>query len=215
MPPASPRAVLSAATRSPTSSAGPGSAAPEGEQRITLFNIRWEHYESLLQMMEEQCGLRLTYLDGTLELTKLSVRHEFIKKLIARLLEVYALEHDIELIGAGSATFKKRSARRGAEPDECYFLGRERSTPDLAIEVVITKGVVDKLDVYSGLGVKELWIWEAGALHIYRLRRGRYTRSARSGLLPELDLAHLSRFIERPAQTRAVREYRDSLRRQH
>jgi hypothetical protein len=63
--------------------------------------------------------------------------------------------------------------------------------------------------------VKELWIWEAGALHIYRLRRGRYTRSARSGLLPELDLAHLSRFIERPDQTRAVREYRDSLRRQH
>jgi Uma2 family endonuclease len=201
--------------RPPTSSALRPSAAPKAEQRITLFNIRWEHYEFMLQMMEEHRGLRLTYLDGTLELTKPSVRHELIKTLIARLLEVYALEHDVELIGAGSATFKKRSARRGAEPDECYFLGRERSTPDLAIEVVITKGIVDKLDVYSGLGVKELWIWEAGALHIYRLRRGRYTRSARSGLLPELDLAHLSRFIERPDQTRAVREYRDSLRRQH
>lgn len=209
------RAILPTTMRPPTPSALPLSATTEGEQRITLFDIRWEHYESMLRMMEGQRGLRLTYLDGTLELMSPSVQHELIKKLIARLLEVYALERDIELIGAGSATLKKRSVRRGAEPDECYFLDRERSTPDLAIEVVLSKGVVDKLDVYAGLGVKELWIWETGALHVYRLRRGRYARAARSGLLPELDLAHLARFIERPDQTRAVREYRDSLRHRH
>lgn len=187
----------------------------EAEQRITLFDIRWEHFESMLQMVEGQRGLRLTYLEGTLEFMSPSVQHGLIQKLIARLLEVYALERDIELIGAGSATLKKRSARRGAEPDECYFLDRERGTPDLAIEVVLSKGVIDKLAVYAGLGVKELWIWEAGTLQVHRLRRGRYTRTVRSGLLPELDLAHMARFIERPDQTRAVREYRDSLRRQH
>jgi Uma2 family endonuclease len=191
------------------------STSSGAEQRITLFDIRWEHFESMLRMTEGQRGLRLTYLEGTLELMSPSLQHGLLKKLIARLLEVYTLERDIELIGAGAATLKKRSARRGAEPDECYFLDRERGTPDLAIEVVLSKGVIDKLDVYAGLGVKELWIWEAGTLQVYRLRRGRYARTVRSGLLPDLDLAHLASFIERPDQTRAVREYRDSRRSRH
>ncbi|WP_287129555.1 hypothetical protein [Candidatus Cyanaurora vandensis] len=46
------------------------------------------------------------------------------------------------------------------EPDECYSLGQEKAIPDLAIEMMITKSRVNKLEIYRGLGVTEVWFWE-------------------------------------------------------
>ncbi|MCI0570758.1 MAG: Uma2 family endonuclease [Myxococcaceae bacterium] len=183
---------------------------------MTLWDIRWKDYEAILRMLGDQAGVRVSYLRGILEFMSPSERHESLKKMIARLLEMYALEHDIELVGKGSMTIRKREKERGAEPDECYFVNRTaRGFPDLAIEVVLSHGAIDKFELYAGLGVKELWLWEDGTLHVYRLRGERYARARKSHLLPELDLSHLARFVEREDQTRAVREYRDSLRARH
>lgn len=70
-------------------------------------------------------------------------------KTLARLLEIYALERDIPLVGYGAATFRKRAKERGVEPDECYVLGepgkREPAAPHLAIEVVLSSWELDKL----------------------------------------------------------------------
>ena len=35
----------------------------------------------------------------------------------------------------------------------------EDGVPDIAIEVVVTSGLVDKMAVYAGLGVPEVWLW--------------------------------------------------------
>jgi Uma2 family endonuclease len=58
------------------------------------------------------------------------------------------------------ATFRKPAKERGLEPDECYVLQTLRDVPDIAIEVAYRHGVIDKLHVYAGLGVKEVWLWE-------------------------------------------------------
>ena len=41
--------------------------------------------------------------------------------------------------------------------DECYCLGELTEIPDIALEIAITSGGIDKLSVYQGLGVTEVW----------------------------------------------------------
>lgn len=91
-----------------------------------------------------------------------SWNHEILKKFIARPLEAYAEERNLDLNGAGSWTLKNPEVERGAEPDECYTLGPKKAVPDLAIEVAWTHGGLDKLDIYAELGVGEVWFWRKG-----------------------------------------------------
>lgn len=74
--------------------------------------------------------------------------------------------------------------QRGLEPDECYCLGQKKEFPDLAIEIVLTRGLVDKLDIYRGLGVTEVWVWDAEQFRVYHLREDRYEQRSASELLP-------------------------------
>ena len=93
---------------------------PTTEQRIILNGATWQQYNTLVSMFIDQFpALRMTYLEGTLEIMTTSPEHERLKTLIARLLEAYAEERDIELNGYGSATFRREAAARGLEPDEC------------------------------------------------------------------------------------------------
>ena len=85
----------------------------EPEPRITLHGVSWDQYEALLGIRGESSGVRLTYLDGELELMSPSRPHEGIKKCIARLLETWALERGIDLDGFGSWTIRAQRARRG------------------------------------------------------------------------------------------------------
>jgi Uma2 family endonuclease len=181
---------------------------------VLLHGVPWERYEALLAVLgDDHPALRLTYLKGTLEIMTTSPEHERIKKLIARLIELWALENDIRLEGYGAATFRKKAAERGLEPDECYVLGDLVDVPDLAIEVVHTHGGVDKLDVYAGLGVREVWFWETGTLVPYVLGPRGYERRHASALLSALDLGELSRFVrDARDQTSALQDYRRALR---
>jgi Uma2 family endonuclease len=183
-----------------------------GEQRFTLHGITWEQYETLREATDHIPGLRMTYLEGVLELMSPSRDHEGIKKCLARLLEIYALERGLPLNGYGSTTFRKRAKERGLEPDECYCVGPLKEVPDIAVEVVLSSGGIDKLDVYGGLDVPEVWFWEDGRLAICQLAADGYHSAARSRFLPDLDVEQLLAFVRPDDQTEAVRAYRDALR---
>jgi len=185
------------------------------DQRFVIYGVPWETYVALRDGLDENAGLRMTYLEGTLELMSPSRNHEDYKKVIARLVEAWAEEKDLDLRGYGGMTFRKKAKKRGLEPDECYSLGRMGKRPDIAIEVVISSGLVDKLSVYQGLAVPEVWLWEDGNLAVHRLTRQGYELRARSEVLPELDLEHLAGFVALDAnQTQQVKAYRRSLRAQ-
>ena len=133
---------------------------PPTEQRLVLEGFSWQQYETLLATLGDDFpNLRLNYLEGTLEIMTTSSEHEELKTIIRMLLEAYFLEAHIRFHGIGSATFRKATKLRGLEPDECYCLGQKKEFPDLAIEVVLTSGIINKLDIYQGLGVAEVWKW--------------------------------------------------------
>jgi Uma2 family endonuclease len=183
------------------------------DQRILLNEISWADLELVLQIRGDQAGVRITYLNGVLELMSPSVDHEGLKTTIGRLLEAYADERGVPLNGFGSWTLKKAVRARAVEPDECYALGTGRPTqPDLAIEVIWTSGGIEKLEVYRGLGISEVWLWRDGAIEAYRLVDEQYERRERSDLLPELNLTELARHIDPENQTESVRRYREALR---
>jgi Uma2 family endonuclease len=187
----------------------------EVDHQVVLHGLSWTDYERLLAIRGQSAGVRMTYLEGELELVSPSRKHEGITTTIGRLIEAYAEERGIDLNGFGSWTIRSRPKERGVEPDKCYILGDpgEKRKPDLAIEVEWTRGLVDKLEVYRGLGVGELWVWRRGRIEVHVLRRARYERAEKSALLPQLDLQALGKYLAYPSQTQAVRAFRASLRR--
>lgn len=185
------------------------------EKRFLLRNVPWHVYVSLHDSLEGAgSGVRMTYLEGALELMSPSETHEDYKKVLARLLEAYAEEADVDLNGRGSTTFREEPKERGIEPDECYSVGPFTGRPDIAIEVVVGSPLVDKLRVYEGLGVREVWVWERTRLVVHALGEGGYAVVPRSLVLPALDLDHLAGFVKLgESQTLLVKAYRAELRR--
>ncbi|MBX3210155.1 MAG: Uma2 family endonuclease [Labilithrix sp.] len=181
------------------------------EPRVLLWGVPWAAYVVLRDAIES-AGVRMTYLEQRLEIMRPSRDHEVSKKQIARLFELFCLERDIPLYGFGSMTFRKEEKQRGLEPDECYCRDAERDVPDVALEVVVTHGTIDKLDVYRGLGVREIWVYEAGAFRVLVLRGDTYEATTASETFPEVDLARIAHYATDKDQPSALRSFRDELR---
>lgn len=176
--------------------------------------VPWSEYEEALAERGERSTPRIAYLKGDMEIVRPSLDHQATAKTISRLLEAYAEERGLVMNAYGSWTIKSAPKERGVEPDECYIFSTERrDAPDLAIDVVWTHGGLDKLDIYAGLGVREVWMWRDERIEVYGLRGDGYERVERSQFVPELDVELLVRFLDRDDQTRAVREFRAALRR--
>jgi Uma2 family endonuclease len=123
------------------------------EQRLVLpGNYGWQEFEAVEKLLESP-GLRITYLDGSIELMTLGEPHELIKSLIGMFLEAYFIATEIEFIPAGSATRRGEEKGTSFEPDESYYLGEKKENPDLAIEVVLTSGNIQKLEKYRRFGI--------------------------------------------------------------
>jgi len=153
----------------------------------------------------------MTYCEGMLELMTSSFGHEVDKKSIACAVELYGFLRRLRLNGYGSTTFRRQARQRGAEPDECYCLGRvmkDGEFPDIVLEVIHTNPLLDKLHVYAGLGVPEVWLFRNAAFELYRLAGDHYDRVERSGYLPELDFALLARLTAYEDQLDALDELR-------
>jgi Uma2 family endonuclease len=183
----------------------------QAEQRLILQDIGWQEYLAIDSVLEEVPGLRLTYLEGLLEIMTLSSTHEREKKAIARLLEMYAFVKNIDLHGCGSTTYRSEAQKRGLEPDECYCVGNLKDIPDFAVEVILTSGGIDKLEVYKGLGVAEVWFWQDRKFSVYFLNSGEYQAIAHSTFFPALDLELLANYVQPDNQPAAIREFCDRL----
>lgn len=185
------------------------------DQRVIMRGMSWQDYEAFVAIRGERSGVRLYYLDGSIEFMSPTKFHENNKTKLARLLEQWAVEANVR--GFGSWTLKQEIKEAGAEPDECYTLGDHdrKRVPDFAIEVERSRALgLDKQEIYKRLGVRELWTLKSrGELVVRVLESGEWVIHTRSKLLPKLDLAWLVSFLEISPQTKAVRALRDALRR--
>lgn len=186
-----------------------------GEQRMLLSNVSWKNYLILRDVLDGP-GLRMTYVEGALELMSPSPEHELWKKNIARLVELFAHLKGIDLRGYGSTTFRSEAKERGVEPDECYVIGqRLGKVPDIVLEVIRTSPLLDKVAVYAALGVPELWVFRDGAftLHALTTNTPTYELVSSSAFIPGLDFAVLAGFATREDTGNALRELEAIVRR--
>jgi Uma2 family endonuclease len=180
------------------------------EQQMVIRGVSWKDYVLLREALDTP-GLRMTYCEGVLELMSPSRSHELWKKTAARLVELYAFLLRLPLVGYGSTTFRNDAKERGVEPDECWRIGsrmKDGEVPDVVLEVIYASPILDKLYVYDGLAVPEVWLWKEGQFEVYRrLAEGGYERVERSTFLPALDLSLVARFVTREDQDVALREF--------
>jgi Uma2 family endonuclease len=183
------------------------SKAGLGTGATFLSNVTWETLEKLDADLADT-GARLTYLDGCLEIIgSFSEEHEESRNTLDQLLEMYMRTKDIRFYGRGSTTIGMKELGARKEPDESYCLGTRKSIPDLAIEVTVTSGGIDTLEIYRRVGVQEVWFWEDGVISVYCLRSTGYELVSKSELLPELDLRSIEFYSRMADQYDAVNAF--------
>lgn len=68
------------------------------------------------------------------------------------------------------------------------------------------------MDIYQGLGVQEVWQWQADQFLVHCLRPTGYEPMAKSELLPNVDLQLFASYVNPTEQFDAVIAVRDKIR---
>jgi Uma2 family endonuclease len=98
-------------------------------------------------------------------------KHQTAKGRIGALVETYMMATGFDYTPTGSLTLENESRLVKCEADKSYELGTDRERPDLAIEVVVTSGGINKLEAYKPLQIPEVWFWENSRLSLYAIRQ--------------------------------------------
>lgn len=182
---------------------------PVGEQRVLLRGLSWEDYLQILAVLPQSRGSRLTFDDGVLEIVVPLEDHEFAGRLIERFILTLVELAGLRLKTMGSTTLNYPNLRKGAEPDNAYYIqnqplvkGRnvdlsQDPPPDLVVEVDITHTDIAKNQFYASLGIPEFWRFDGKTWRIYQLQEGVYVETAVSPTFPTVAKEWLYRFLER------------------
>lgn len=169
----------------------------------------WSFYELILRQIGDR-HVFVTFDGERLEVMSPSLQHDKLAARLEQLVRLTMLELRLPFESAGSFTLKKRKADRGLEPDKCFYIQnvaalRGKRTldlevdppPDLAIEVEISRRLLDRIDVYWRLGVPEVWCYDGHRLRILRLGKDGYDEAPRSPTLPDLPPEEAHRLVQR------------------
>lgn len=182
-------------------------------QQVVLHNISWQTYQALLADMGDHRSSRLAYDRGVLEITMPSDLHEFIKRLLERIVTTLTEELNLKVRSVASVTLNREDLERGVEPDSGFYIqnaslirGRKldlvnNPPPDLVVEVDITSASTRRLKIYQSLQVPEVWRCTAQALEIKRLEDREYVNCEFSVAFPMVSGADLIRFLEEGKDT--------------
>lgn len=195
---------------------------PVGEKRVVLRSLDWQRYQAIKQLLGPERSARLTYAEGTLEITMPLEIHEFSARLIERFVFILAEELGMDMKTMGSTTLDQETLDCSAEPDDAYYIqnqplvsGRDVDLakdppPDLVVEVDITHTDIDKLRLYAAMGVPEFWRYDAEVWRIYCLQDGDYKEAETSPTFGEVPKAKLYEFLAeaRVSEMSAVRALR-------
>jgi Uma2 family endonuclease len=175
----------------------------------TIQGVSWLQLESIEAAFSDIEGVRFVYLDGVLEIMTLSSEHEDVKSTIGLLLEVYMRHSGLRFYKRGSATLGNKELGGRKEPDESYNFDIKKAIPDLVVEVVLTSGNINVLDLYLRLGIPEVWYWEDGLLNVYCFVKEKqiYENFKASQFFPELSLNTFAKYITYYDQYEAIAEF--------
>lgn len=174
-----------------------------------LHNISWNSYKQISDTLQDETSAHFTFDRGQLEIMVLSLKHENLKKLLGMLFERLAEKLDVEIFAAGSTTFRKEDVARGFEPDECYYVENARGMrgkdsvnldfdppPDITIEIDVTSSSLDRMGIFSVIGIPEVWRYDGDRLEMHILANERYARSVESRVFPGVKSRDLVRLLK-------------------
>jgi Uma2 family endonuclease len=196
---------------------------------LRMDDVTWEEYEQLLADLGDGYAARIFYDQGKMEIVAPTSIHERPKSIITRLVTVLSDELDIDVEGCGSTTFREKLKAKGAEPDDCFYvqnassvIGKEEEIdlrydppPDIVVEVDRTSASLNKFNIYSALGVPEIWRIKGRSLAIYLRGENGYEQSATSRAFPLLSAQTLSEFMAKglvEGERKTARAFRDWVR---
>jgi len=204
----------------------PPQAVPNSRdtQRVVLHDVSWQTYQALLSDMGDHRSSRLAYDRGVLEITMPSDLHEFIKRLLERIVTTLTEELNLKVRSIGSVTLDREDLSQGVEPDSGFYIqnashirGRKldlvnNPPPDLVVEVDITSVSTRRLKIYKQLQVPEVWRCTAQAIEIKHLQNGEYTSHEYSLAFPMVSAVTIQQFLEQGKDTDDDNEVVRSLR---
>jgi len=192
---------------------------------LRMDNVSWDDYEELLADLGESYSVRIFYDQGRMEIMSPASMHERPKNIINVLVSVLRDELDVDIESLGSTTYKEEWKAKGAEPDDSFYIqnasavmGKDENLdlahdppPDLVIEVDRSSSSLNRLPIYAGLGVLELWRVYQRLVRIWVLEGDSYVESSHSRAFPFLPEDVISDFLEKGitgSSRKAANEFR-------
>jgi Uma2 family endonuclease len=186
------------------------------EEGAVVIPGSWELYCQLYELFERQeprprvalCGAFIEIMPPP------SFEHESSKSSIGCFVEQFCLERNIDFHIAGATEHRDEGLLRGKEPDESYFIGREAgpdAIPDLMIEIKVTSGGLDRLQIWHPFDVTEVWVYEKGTIRGFAHEPENYVEVAESRVLPGIPLRLIGELVPVRPTSQAIREFRRRL----
>ena len=189
----------------------------EPDQTVILRGIHWDTYERLLADQQESSGTRLNFDCGTLEIVSPSSEHEQLKETITLLFQLMASELEIDVVAAGSTTFRRKDLRKGFEPDASFYIRNAQAVrkrpqidlrrdppPDVVVEIEITSPAINKLSIFAAAAVPEVWLYRDDRVEILALESKTYQKKMESSFLPGVTDPVLTNFVRSSRTMKSV-----------
>lgn len=185
---------------------------PASGEATSVGITNWQSYLGLDRALEDR-GYRVRFFNGIIEIMSISFHHDSISRTIGHLIAAFCDFAGLDWQAWGSTTQRKKGIA-GSEPDESFTFGSaHKDKPDLVVEIGLTSGGIDKVELWKALGAKEIWIWQHGGLHGFaRASESKnFHPIAESTLLKGLKLSLIQEFAGMQPSSKAVREFRAKL----
>ncbi len=179
-----------------------------GEKRMTFWDLDWQSFKQIQQLLTERTRALFTYDNGVLEITMPLEEHERCARLIELFIRILVVELGMKIKTMGSTTLDREDLLRSAEPDNGYYIQNYTlvadheinlevdPAPDLVVEVDITRTDINKNRLYASMGVPEFWRFNGQEWKILTLADGEYLERDRSPTFPIVEKTDLYQFLE-------------------
>jgi Uma2 family endonuclease len=179
------------------------------DEPLLFPGLTWQQFKDLEPLLDIP-EVRLSFLDGVLEIRRMPGKtHKVLKRRLSSLLDVYFDLVEIDYTPTGSMMLEDELANVRREVDLSYEIGFNRIRPDIAIEVVVSSGGIDKLQAYHQLKIPEVWFYQSQELSLYSMKADEtgYVEIQRSQVLPGLNVELLKDCINIENHHQAVKAF--------
>lgn len=195
-----------------------------GESKV-FYGVDWDDYIELLEEHLDKSDLETTYNRGVLRANMVQgFLHENLSRFIHNLVTLASIQLNLQAVATGSMTLVSHKVRKGAEPDESYYIqnahlasfksklfdDKTDTPPDLVVEIDESHKSDEKFEIYAAFGIKEFWLYDEEVLRIFVLSKtGEYLIEEKSPALPILSAEILTKFLKRSQNEDQIKVLKD------